>query len=200
MCPTTFPYYDTSTNLCYDSCFGINITSYLCSPAFVCPPNCKFCSSNTVCTTCLQGYYLRSDNLCYSSCLAGIVPESNVCCPTGCSTCTSLNVCQTCLYFFSLMSDNLCGCSSGLYLNADDQCSCFIGSPVIGGCTQVQGCLEVMFTGNGQGPCIACNQELVYGNDSCLCSQSGQVIVNGDCYPSIAGCIFYQVISGQARC
>lgn len=98
ICQITRPYYDMSTDLCHDSCPGQNTVNYLCTPVYTCPSNCDHCSSNTVCTTCSSGYYLRADYLCYSSCSAGSQPSSgsNICCPTGCANCTSLTICQAC--------------------------------------------------------------------------------------------------------
>lgn len=96
VCPSGYPFYDSSTNLCHSSCTGSNVSTYLCTPAFTCPSNCKYCSSNTTCKICYRGYYLRSDNLCYSSCLGSILFGTNICCPTGCSICTSSTTCQIC--------------------------------------------------------------------------------------------------------
>lgn len=122
ICPTSHPYYDSSTNLCHDSCLGQNTASYLCAPVYICPSNCKYCSSNAVCTNCSFGYYLSADSQCYSSCLAGTFAndESQTCdlCPTGCATCAGLNICQTCQEPYVLKGDNLCHCPPNFSFNS----------------------------------------------------------------------------------
>lgn len=112
ICPLSNPYYDSSTGLCYDTCTGQNTNNYLCTPAYTCPSNCKYCSSNTVCTVCSDTYYKRSDNLCYSSCLAGTFPNTTTMtcdqCQAGCNTCSSGVVCMMCYSGYNLRADYLC--------------------------------------------------------------------------------------------
>lgn len=116
ICPKTYPFYNTSSKLCYDSCPGQSKKNYIC-----CPLNCDKCSSSTACVTCSSGYFLRSDNICYEFCLDGTFPNSKTLtcdrCPTGCATCTSLTACKTCLTPYYLRNDSLCSkdCPPGYY-------------------------------------------------------------------------------------
>jgi hypothetical protein len=62
--PNCVSYNPTNINQC-TSCvtfFTLNTTSNLCQ--FNCPGNCLSCSSVTVCTQCVQGYYLSSNGTC----------------------------------------------------------------------------------------------------------------------------------------
>lgn len=69
VCPTGYPYFSTSTQLCYDICpngmYG-NITTLLCLD---CHPSCSICNSNASCN-CTVGYYLAANNSCQACSLA----------------------------------------------------------------------------------------------------------------------------------
>lgn len=140
MCPTTHPYYDAGTNLCYDTCVGQITDDLLC-----CPDDCEMCSSMIVCTTCSLGFYLRSDQLCYSTCLVGTFSDINsrICelCPTDCAICSSSNACLMCLPSYYLRNDSLCysSCLVGYYPQTSDR-TC-VGCPLnCASCNQTTSC------------------------------------------------------------
>ncbi|KAL4460055.1 hypothetical protein ABPG73_001733 [Tetrahymena malaccensis] len=107
----------------------------VCQP---CPANCNQCSSQTVCTSCQQGYYLFIDGTCKSPCPAmfrpdysntscvcrpnsslqtnncpcntGFVDLGGVCqaCPSNCNSCSSQTACTTCQPTYYLFVDGTC--------------------------------------------------------------------------------------------
>ena len=187
ICPTAYPYYVSSLDLCSSSCSGI-AADYTCSSILSCPSNCDSCSSSTVCTTCSSSYYLRADNLCYSSCLAGTFASSSnrtcVACPTGCVTCFSQTLCLTCsssptAYF--LRTDTLCytSCLAGYY--AETTNSICVACPT--GCTTcLSQTLCLTYCKDFMEYCQAC----INGNQCTDCALGNNV--TGGC-TSVIGCI-----------
>jgi hypothetical protein len=68
--------------------------------AAICPVLCSSCSSLTSCSSCIAGYFLRSDNLCYSGCPARHFGDNStqtcMSCPYDCLTCDSSGTCLSC--------------------------------------------------------------------------------------------------------
>lgn len=73
---------------------------------------------------------------------------------------------------------------------------------VVGGCSKVEGCQEVIYVypDNVHGICVTCNSDFFLSNQSCICHQSGYVPVDSHCYSPVVGCLTYQVVSGQTLC
>jgi len=67
-----------------------------------CPKGCLFCSSlnNSICSSCISGYFLLSDSLCHSSCPAryfgNVVAKLCQPCPYDCLYCDTDNTCTNC--------------------------------------------------------------------------------------------------------
>lgn len=65
-----------------------------------CPTSCLTCQSLTLCTSCVNGYFLQGDNLCYNTCPPRyfINTQTLSCqkCPSDCYTCNFDGTCITC--------------------------------------------------------------------------------------------------------
>ncbi|EAR89904.2 transmembrane protein, putative (macronuclear) [Tetrahymena thermophila SB210] len=117
---------------CNDGYVDIND---ICQP---CPPNCKICNNQLVCTACAQNYYLTVQETCVLSCPPLFIPDAtntkctcrlnsnlqnqqcpcnsgyvdinNVCmqCPANCKECASQSVCKVCAQDFYLSVQQTC--------------------------------------------------------------------------------------------
>ena len=79
-----------------------------------CPSNCEVCSSSTVCTTCMGGYFKTSSNTCTK-------------CDAGCATCTgTASTCSSCAdgYYLSNSKCIACDRSDGSITGVSDCLSC----------------------------------------------------------------------------
>jgi len=99
----------------------------------VCPPGCKTCLSESVCTECTAGSYLTTLNTCAASCPPGFVAnaETRECevCPKACNACNSKDVCTQCKQHHFLNPTGKCqeSCPKGTYGSEGNGCGSGIG-------------------------------------------------------------------------
>ena len=93
-----------------------------------CPSNCEVCSSSTVCTMCMGGYFKTSSNTCTK-------------CDAGCATCTgSASTCST--------------CASGYYKTTSGSGACTSCEADNGSVKGVKGCASCAAPTSGTGSII----------------------------------------------
>lgn len=156
-----------------------------------CPANCNTCTTETHCTSCNSGYYLK-DSLCYS---CGVLFSGCISCTAqACSYCRSgsslqAGVCVQCIANCLGCSDSLtCLTCRSTYYNKGTECvSCKIyGSECIS-CNSERcfGCNSAMYL-NETFSCLKCTDK--YGNlcqscdiNKCASCISGYELINGTC-------------------
>ena len=138
-------------------------------------PGCSACSSASVCTTCLTGYY-KSGNKCYE-------------CQTGCASCSSSTNCSSCESGYTL-SGGKCikPCDSGCY-------SCDTST---GKCNT---CKSGYFK-NNLGKCTACPTGCSSCSSSSSCSKcaSGYTMIGNQCYAGQTTCPNGQTLTDGSCC
>lgn len=151
----------TTCKICaIDSYLDSNSSSCtLCSSKI---PNCKSCSSNSICILCYTGYYTNSASTC-SAC--------NISLP-NCDTCSSTTKCDQCSlgYFWnsSLSACVACGYGCSVCSNTSSCLICGNGFTFINGSCQLcpPGCATCLTYLN----CTSCTSRYYYVNQSAQCS------------------------------
>lgn len=131
-------------------------SNYTC---LLCQSPCEYCTSATVCTTCLTGFFLFN-NSCPTVCPSGYTGINRVCmvCLGNCATCTgTVNTCLTCkpdTYLMDLNSSCVTSCGTGLFIDYLDR-KCVTCSPPCKTCT------------NTSDTCLSCTTGILF-NNQCL--------------------------------
>jgi|JI10StandDraft_1071094.scaffolds.fasta_scaffold345208_3 proprotein convertase subtilisin/kexin type 5 len=128
-------------------------TNYSCVS---CQSPCGYCTSLTVCITCLNGFYL-SNSSCVVECPAGYTGVNQLCqvCLGNCATCsgstTLCNSCKSNTYFMSANNSCVNSCGTGLYIDYLTQ-SCIACTSPCKTCT------------NTSDTCLSCTVGILYNN------------------------------------
>lgn len=152
-----------------------------------CDPGCIICSNSnpSMCTTCMNGYYLTTNNYCKActissycavcsttnassciTCFTGYFLNNNVCvqCTFPCTSCTNqvATQCSSCAIGYTLLSNNTCTKTSTL-------------SSSFG--TITENCANSQLSTVGTSSILKCN----------LCKQ-GYSLTSSGCVPCVEGC------------
>ena len=202
--------------ICDQCVTGMTFKNGYCQPCSQLVGNCSICQDSSICSQCLQGFYLNSKGKCLEC------GNSNT---TGCTVCSSDFTCSTCLEKYYLAENETCTPCKYLYsdcilCNVDQCTQCSDGyfvSSSLGicticdtlNCTQCSSngaiceecqpgfslyngtCQECDQTGSGLTNCLICDINSETGNICTTCKPSfynTSSVACESCYPNSATC------------
>ncbi|CAG9316737.1 unnamed protein product [Blepharisma stoltei] len=145
---------------------------------YQCGGNCQTCSSQSVCTSCIDSVHaqppacdcpstsINTNGVC--TCASGTVFNNNICCPSDCNTCDQSGNCTACnnptmtivnnvclCSAHSSLVNNLCVCDTGYFMDTNNVCQ-----PCPSGCA----------TCSSDGVCLSCTDpHMVLSYPTCVC-------------------------------
>ncbi|KAL4496602.1 hypothetical protein ABPG72_015963 [Tetrahymena utriculariae] len=146
---------------------------------FKCPLQCISCDDDSLCSKCVQGFYLTEDNTCISSCQkdqAYFIDNSNLNqayykkCGSQCQTCSNSTSCNTCKTY-TYLSDNQCvniypnGFQSNNDLFTCDPCTNYV-SPQYNPCYAT--CKLFISSQIGANKCNSCYETRYLQSQKCI--------------------------------
>lgn len=203
-------YEDLQCSICKPQFYFNNVSNSCIS----CQSNCLNCESDSSCSKCSLGYYLK-DKACWTcnehcancnestciECFPGYKLNSNnqciLCNTANCQKCSANNKCSLCNSGFTLnTTSQTCGCSESQILNTALQ-ACVNCDQLYSNCyscnsTKCLTCNPGFYQSSVNGQCVACNQDPKCGvcnTTSCVSCVSGYYLQpNGSCSSCFVDC------------
>lgn len=192
---STFNYYYSTTNRCFDTCpsstYADTSSGLRCLD---CNTNCLTCTvTSTNCTSCVTGtgsafpylYTVSSTGTCRSNCPNTHYPDSTVSpaqcvlCVTPCATCTTRTQCITCVstyYFWNTSCTQNCPTGTTIPNSLTNTCD-----PCSSQCATCSGTVDT---------CMGCSGSAALYNGTCVSVCPGTLVIyNGICSSCSSNCL-----------